>query len=142
MVPYDRLACRTHWFSLAKPLRDALWAAYNEHGVGSAAHTAAVDACIRALQGGAGGGRGSSDPLADLRRIYNVPPDIDFERPPTFLLAGTYAEMWRAWGRIQAKGDTAPDEAGTGWRVTSFPREGGGCTMRLEVDFLPTRPGR
>jgi hypothetical protein len=27
-VPPKMLACRTHWFSLPKPLRDGIWAAY------------------------------------------------------------------------------------------------------------------
>lgn len=75
-VPYERLACPTHWFSLAKPLRDALWRAYNDHGPGSEAHNAAVDACRRALRGGASGGD-EPDELqrrdhargAELRRI-------------------------------------------------------------------------
>lgn len=75
-VAYERLACPSHWYSIAKPLRDALWRAYNDHGVGSAAHNAAVDACIRALTGGAGGGGGSDElqrrdgaRAAELRRI-------------------------------------------------------------------------
>lgn len=53
-VPDSMLACRTHWFSLAKPLRDAVWSAYKGPGVGSPEHSAAVDACVRALRSVAG----------------------------------------------------------------------------------------
>jgi hypothetical protein len=42
------LACRPHWYSVPKPLRDAVWAAW-EDGAGSPAHTAAIDAAIRAM---------------------------------------------------------------------------------------------
>lgn len=27
-VPTSQLACRNHWFSLPKPLRDRIWSAY------------------------------------------------------------------------------------------------------------------
>jgi hypothetical protein len=51
-VSDDLLACRQHWYELPKPLRDALWRAFNDHGRGSPAHTAAVDACLRAFERG------------------------------------------------------------------------------------------
>jgi hypothetical protein len=54
-VSDDLLACRKHWYELPKPLRDALWRAYSDHGRGSPAHTAAVDACLRAFEQQGGG---------------------------------------------------------------------------------------
>lgn len=49
-VASSQYACREHWYALPKPLRDALWSAYNKHGAGSAPHVAAREACDRALQ--------------------------------------------------------------------------------------------
>lgn len=49
-VSDDLLACREHWYALPKPMRDALWRAYNDHGRGSPAHTAAVSSCLTALE--------------------------------------------------------------------------------------------
>jgi hypothetical protein len=63
-VPDSMLACRTHWFSLAKPLRDAVWAAYNGPGVGSPEHRAAIDACIAALRS-VGGAEQPEPPAAE-----------------------------------------------------------------------------
>jgi hypothetical protein len=112
MVAYDRLACRTHWFSLAKPLRDALWRAYNDHGVGSEAHAAAVGACIRALQGGAGGARAADPPAkpgepdelqrrdaaraAELRRIADEIEGLPEPLTPAQMVSGLRdrAEWW------------------------------------------------
>jgi hypothetical protein len=149
-VSDELLACREHWYALPKPLRDALWRAYNDHGRGSPAHTAAVDACLRAFEQL---GRGSSPAApsalslreqvaalapADLVRLaYHVPPDIEVSLPPAFLLAGTYAAMWDAWRAVQA-GGRGECRTGTGWRVEAFERREGGTTMRLEVYFLPT----
>lgn len=50
-VPSNQLACRPHWYSIPKPLRDELWAAYREDGQGSERHLAAVDACVAYLEG-------------------------------------------------------------------------------------------
>jgi hypothetical protein len=49
-VPFEQLACRAHWFLIPKPLRDELWRAYREDGIGSETHGAAVDACIDFLR--------------------------------------------------------------------------------------------
>lgn len=45
-VPRSALACRDHWFSVPKPMRDELWAAYRDAGMGSARHSAAVTAIV------------------------------------------------------------------------------------------------
>lgn len=46
-VPDEMFACRPHWFSLPKHLRDAIWNAYHRNGVGSSelttAHLAALE---------------------------------------------------------------------------------------------------
>ncbi len=48
-VPYERLACRRHWFAIPKPLRDQLWLAWRH---GSVAEHARVRAeCVRVLEG-------------------------------------------------------------------------------------------
>lgn len=57
---------------------------------------------------------------------------LDVERPPEFMVMGEYAEMWRAWKRLQSSG--AGTERGRGWRVEAF-ETAEGATMRLEVDF-------
>jgi hypothetical protein len=44
-VPSNQYACRDHWFSIPKPLRDELWHAYREHGQLSEPHIAAMEAC-------------------------------------------------------------------------------------------------
>lgn len=49
-VPYDQLACKAHWFTIPKPLRDELWRAYRSNGQGSDEHIAAMDACIEFLE--------------------------------------------------------------------------------------------
>lgn len=42
-IPRHMLACRQHWFQIPKPLRDDVWAAYdNGRGMGSAEHSVAV----------------------------------------------------------------------------------------------------
>lgn len=46
--PFDRLACRQHWYSIPKKLRDALWRAWQ---VGTVAeHAEARDACVKFLE--------------------------------------------------------------------------------------------
>lgn len=41
LVPDEMFACSSHWFSLPKPIRDAIWTAYRTQGVGSPELTAA-----------------------------------------------------------------------------------------------------
>lgn len=53
-VPRSQLACRAHWYAIPKPLRDEVWRAYRDHGMGSAEHTAAITAAIEALEHQAG----------------------------------------------------------------------------------------
>lgn len=49
-VPAHMLMCRADWYSVPKPLRDAVWAAWrNGAGAGSPEHAAAIDAAIRAV---------------------------------------------------------------------------------------------
>jgi hypothetical protein len=46
------LMCRTDWFRVPKPLRNAVWAAWREGaGAGSPEHQAAISAAIRAVNG-------------------------------------------------------------------------------------------
>lgn len=49
MVVEERLACRTHWYEVPRPLRFALNDAYRRFGLGSAPQMAAAAACIRFL---------------------------------------------------------------------------------------------
>ncbi len=49
-VRADRLMCAPHWYQVAKPLRDAVWASWRSGaGAGSPAHTAAIHAAIAAV---------------------------------------------------------------------------------------------
>jgi hypothetical protein len=52
-VSDDYLMCRRHWYMVPKPLRTAVWTAYQGGGVGSpellAAQVAAINAVNRAL---------------------------------------------------------------------------------------------
>jgi hypothetical protein len=49
-VGQDQLACAQDWYKIPKPLRDAVWRAWDHGaGAGSAAHTAAITAAIAAL---------------------------------------------------------------------------------------------
>lgn len=41
-VPSNQYACRAHWYSLPKPLRDAIWDAYRDEALGDA-HIAAME---------------------------------------------------------------------------------------------------
>jgi len=50
-VPWYRLACWPHWHRIPKPYRDAVGRAYELHGMGSAAHRAAIRAAVGALNG-------------------------------------------------------------------------------------------
>lgn len=49
-VPRHQLACRTHWFTIPKPLRDELNHAYREHGYLSEQHAAALESCCDFLE--------------------------------------------------------------------------------------------
>lgn len=44
-VPHGRFACRSHWFTIPKNLRDELWAAFRNHGVLSEEYAEAATAC-------------------------------------------------------------------------------------------------
>lgn len=45
-VPLDQLACRKHWRQLPAQLRDAVWAAWRQHGMGSVEHQQAILAAL------------------------------------------------------------------------------------------------
>lgn len=48
----DRFMCRSHWYQVPKPLRDALWATWRSGvGVGTPEHTHAILAVIVAASG-------------------------------------------------------------------------------------------
>ena len=49
--PRSLLMCREHWRQVPKPLRDTLWRAYHDEGVGSEEYDAARSACIAAVEG-------------------------------------------------------------------------------------------
>lgn len=49
-VSYDMLTCRSHWYSIPKPIRDRVWRAYKGPGPGSEEHTAAIDEAIEYLR--------------------------------------------------------------------------------------------
>lgn len=50
-VPLDQLMDKTHWYMVPKPLRNAVWAAWQDgEGAGSPQHDAAVDAAVRAVE--------------------------------------------------------------------------------------------
>jgi hypothetical protein len=52
-VPVEMLACSSHWYEVPKPIRQAVWRAWdNGLGAGSPAHRRAVAAAIRAMNGG------------------------------------------------------------------------------------------
>jgi hypothetical protein len=46
------LMCRTHWLQVPKALRDAVWEAYHDHGIGSDELRAAQDAAIAHIHAG------------------------------------------------------------------------------------------
>lgn len=49
-VPSHMLACARHWYQVPKPLRLAVWAAWNNGaGAGTMAHRGAIDAAISAM---------------------------------------------------------------------------------------------
>jgi hypothetical protein len=49
-VSIDMLMCRSHWYMIPKPLRTAVWNAWQDGaGAGSAQHTAAISAAIRSV---------------------------------------------------------------------------------------------
>jgi len=53
IVSDGQLACRPHWYSIPKPLRNAVWRAWNHgKGAGSNEHWAAISAAIEALNRG------------------------------------------------------------------------------------------
>ena len=48
LVPPDKLMCPGHWWMVPKPVRDAVWAAWQGGGgAGTLAHCAAIEAAIR-----------------------------------------------------------------------------------------------
>lgn len=47
-VPFDRFACRAHWYSIPKPLRDALWRAWRDDDF--AEHARVRAECVRVLE--------------------------------------------------------------------------------------------
>jgi hypothetical protein len=49
-VPSTMFACRPHWRSLPKPIRDEVWRAYQEDGALSEAHMAAMEAATAHLE--------------------------------------------------------------------------------------------
>ncbi len=49
-VARDQLACKHHWYMIPKPLRDAVWSAWQHgKGAGSPAHLSAVATAINWL---------------------------------------------------------------------------------------------
>jgi hypothetical protein len=48
-VPYDKFACHNHWFSIPKPLRDEIWAAFRAEPRGER-HLAAIKAATDFLE--------------------------------------------------------------------------------------------
>jgi hypothetical protein len=45
------LMCRPHWYQVPKPIRGAVWAAWDEgRGAGTPAHRAAIEAAIAAVE--------------------------------------------------------------------------------------------
>lgn len=49
-VADDKLTCKEHWFLIPRPLRTAVWRAWdNERGAGTPEHIAAIAAAVRAL---------------------------------------------------------------------------------------------
>lgn len=49
-IRIDMLMCRSHWYMVPPPLRNAVWAAWQEGaGAGTAAHNAALRAAIKAV---------------------------------------------------------------------------------------------
>lgn len=50
-VPANMLACRPDWYSIPKPIRAAVWKAWNGgEGAGTAEHDAALTAAINYLR--------------------------------------------------------------------------------------------
>lgn len=49
-VPSGRYACRRHWFTIPKPLRDELWQAFRTEGIFSEEYIAAAAACKEFLK--------------------------------------------------------------------------------------------
>jgi hypothetical protein len=53
-VPAHQLMCRTDWYRVPKPLRNAVYAAWRSGaGAGTPAHTAAILAAVKAVNEGA-----------------------------------------------------------------------------------------
>lgn len=48
-VPRHRLACRRDWFKLPTEMRDAIWEAYKQFGLGSVEHMEAIAPAIEYL---------------------------------------------------------------------------------------------
>ena len=52
VVPRNMLACRKHWYSIPKPLRDEVWRAYDGgYGMGSPEHSIAIAEACAFLRG-------------------------------------------------------------------------------------------
>jgi hypothetical protein len=50
-VDYSQLMCPGHWHQVPKPIRRAVWIAWNRgSGAGTPAHTAAIQAAIAAVK--------------------------------------------------------------------------------------------
>lgn len=57
-VPVDMLACRQHWYSVPKPIRMAVWRAWdNGAGAGTPEHTRAIEAAVSAMNRSTGAPR-------------------------------------------------------------------------------------
>lgn len=51
-VPPEMLMCRRHWYQVARPLRNAVWRAWQSGaGAGTAEHAAACMAAIKSIRG-------------------------------------------------------------------------------------------
>lgn len=52
-VGTERLTCPSHWYAIPKPLRSAIWRAWDGGaGAGTPEHQAAITAAIRSLEAG------------------------------------------------------------------------------------------
>lgn len=50
-IDEDYLACRRHWHMVPRPVRRAVWIAWDQgNGRGTAAHSAAIAAAVRHLE--------------------------------------------------------------------------------------------
>jgi hypothetical protein len=50
VVPDDMLACSRHWYTVPRPLRNRVWAAWRDgDGAGTPEHNAAIRAAVAAM---------------------------------------------------------------------------------------------